>query len=176
MTDLTVMTLRFQTVFCCSHGSKRRISAFALWSEQNSFFIPLVTTKTWLELEPMLVISRTLVSLEKQNSFVCTNSCQFGYQNHFWGAGLYKASRYWRRLTTLGEGTPLYKPYRYVPPHLVAFLRRFGLKTGNHTLCPFWSGIGCGFKGNYGKYERLYRFNSKLVRRKEKYANSKWIE
>ena len=131
MTDLTVMTLRFQSVFFCSHGSKRRrISAFALWSEQNSFFIPLVTTKTWLELEPMLVISRTLVSLEKQNSFVCTNSCQCRYQNHFWGAGLYKASRNWSRLTTRGEGTPLYKPYRYVPPHRVGFLRRFGLKTG----------------------------------------------
>jgi len=29
-------------------------------------------------------------------------------------------------------GTPLYKPYRYVPPHRVGFLRRFGLKTGTH--------------------------------------------
>ena len=27
-------------------------------------------------------------------------------------------------------GTPLYKPYRYVPPHRVEFLRCFGLKTG----------------------------------------------
>ena len=29
-----------------------------------------------------------------------------------------------------GRGTPLYKPYRYVPLHRVGFLRRFGLKTG----------------------------------------------
>ena len=30
-----------------------------------------------------------------------------------------------------GEGgTPLYKLYRYVPPHRVGFLRGFGLKTG----------------------------------------------
>ena len=29
-------------------------------------------------------------------------------------------------------GTPLYKPYGYVPPHRVGFLRRFGLKTGIH--------------------------------------------
>ena len=29
-------------------------------------------------------------------------------------------------------GTPLYKLYRYVPPHRVGFLRRFGLKTGIH--------------------------------------------
>ena len=29
-----------------------------------------------------------------------------------------------------GEGTPLYKLYRYVPPHLVGFFGRFGLKTG----------------------------------------------
>ena len=31
-----------------------------------------------------------------------------------------------------GGGTPLYKLYRYVPPHQVGFLRRFGLKTGIH--------------------------------------------
>ena len=31
-----------------------------------------------------------------------------------------------------GEGAPLYKPYRYVPPHRVGFLRRIGLKTGIH--------------------------------------------
>ena len=31
-----------------------------------------------------------------------------------------------------GGGTPLYKPYRYAPPHRVGFLRRFGLKTGIH--------------------------------------------
>ena len=29
-----------------------------------------------------------------------------------------------------GGGTPLYKPYRYVPPHRVGFLCGFGLKTG----------------------------------------------
>ena len=28
------------------------------------------------------------------------------------------------------EGTPIYKPYMYVPPQRVGFLRRFGLKTG----------------------------------------------
>ena len=32
-----------------------------------------------------------------------------------------------------GGGTPLYKLYRYVPPHRVGFLRRFGLKTGIHS-------------------------------------------
>ena len=31
-----------------------------------------------------------------------------------------------------GRGTPLYKLYRYMPPHWVGFLRRFGLKTGIH--------------------------------------------
>ena len=29
-------------------------------------------------------------------------------------------------------GTPLCKLYRYVPPHRVGFLHRFGLKTGIH--------------------------------------------
>ena len=28
------------------------------------------------------------------------------------------------------EGTSIYKPYMYVPPQRVGFLRRFGLKTG----------------------------------------------
>ena len=32
----------------------------------------------------------------------------------------------------LGRVAPSYKPYRYVPPHRVGFLRRFGLKTGIH--------------------------------------------
>ena len=31
-----------------------------------------------------------------------------------------------------GGGIPLHKLYRYVPPHRVGFLRRFGLKTGKH--------------------------------------------
>ena len=30
----------------------------------------------------------------------------------------------------LPPGTPIYKPYRHVPPQRVGFLRRFGLKTG----------------------------------------------
>ena len=34
----------------------------------------------------------------------------------------------------------------YVPPHRVGFLCRFSLKTGNYTLCSFWSGIGYGFR------------------------------
>ena len=29
-----------------------------------------------------------------------------------------------------GVGTPLYKPYRYVLPHWVWFLRHFGLESG----------------------------------------------
>ena len=38
----------------------------------------------------------------------------------------------WMPIQGLGGGgdTPLYKPYRYVPPHRVGVLRRFGLKTG----------------------------------------------
>ena len=31
------------------------------------------------------------------------------------------------------------------------------------------------FERTTGVYERIYRFNSKWVRKKEKYANSKWI-
>ena len=54
--------------------------------------------------------------------------------------------------------------------------------SGNgYTLFPFWSGIGYDFWGNWGVYERIYRFNSKWEmrnekeRKKEKYSNWKWI-
>ena len=50
-----------------------------------------------------------------------------------------------------GGGTLLLKPYRYVLPNRVGFLCRFGL----NTPCPFWSGIGCGFRGNYGVWTYL---------------------
>ena len=51
-----------------------------------------------------------------------------------------------------GGRTPLYKlyRYRYVPPHRVGFLRRFGLKTDIH-----FAHFGLGV------YERIYRFISK---------------
>ena len=70
-----------------------------------------------------------------------------------------------------GGGTPLYKLYKHVPPHRVGFLRRFGLKTDIHL-----GSIGMVFEGlTTGVYERIYRFNSKWVRKKEKYANWKRI-
>ena len=56
--------------------------------------------------------------------------------------------------------TPLYKLYRYVPPHRVAFLRRFGLKTGIY-FAHFGLESGMVFEGTIGAYERIYRFNSK---------------
>ena len=59
-----------------------------------------------------------------------------------------------------GGGTPLYKLYRYVPPHRVGFLRRFGLKTGIH-FAHFGLESGMVFEGTTGVYERIYRFNSR---------------
>ena len=59
-----------------------------------------------------------------------------------------------------GAGTPLYKLYRYVLPHRVWFLRRFGLKTGKN-FGHFGLVLGMVFEGTTGVYERLYRFNSK---------------
>ena len=43
-------------------------------------------------------------------------------------------------------GAPLYMPYRYAPSQRVGFWGLFGLK----AICPFWSGIGYGFRGHYG--------------------------
>ena len=56
--------------------------------------------------------------------------------------------------------TPLYKLYRYVPPHRVGFLHGFGLKTGIH-FAHFGLESGMVFEGTTRLYERLYRFNSK---------------
>ena len=44
--------------------------------------------------------------------------------------------------------TPINKQYRYVPLHRVRFIAPFWSENGS-TLCPFWSGIGYGFQGNY---------------------------
>ena len=65
----------------------------------------------------------------------------------------------------------IYKPYLYVPPRRVGFLRRFGVKTGIH-FAHFGLESGWVFEGTTGVYEHFYRFNSKWVRKKEKYANS----
>ena len=63
-----------------------------------------------------------------------------------------------------GGGTTLYKSYRYVPPHWIGFLGQFGLKTG---------------KVFEGTTECIIVFiisiPNEKERKKEKYANSKWI-
>ena len=63
-------------------------------------------------------------------------------------------------MTWGGGGTPLYKLYRYVPPHQVEFLLRFGLKMGIH-FAHFGLESSMVFEGTTGLYERLYHFNSK---------------
>ena len=70
--------------------------------------------------------------------------------------------------------TSLCKPYRYVPPQRVCFLRLFGLKTGvDFVHCGLETGMA--FEGTTGVYERICRFNSKWMRKTEQYENSKWI-
>ena len=54
---------------------------------------------------------------------------------------------------------PLYKPYRYVPPHRVGFLRRFGLKTG--TDFDHFDLESMVYKGTTDLYQCLRRFNFK---------------
>ena len=57
-------------------------------------------------------------------------------------------------------GTPLYKPYRCVPPHRIGFLRRFGLKTGIDFV-HFGLESGWVVEETTGVLEHFYRFNSK---------------
>ena len=58
------------------------------------------------------------------------------------------------------EGTALYKLYRYVPPHRLGFLSRFGLKTGIH-FAHFGLESSMVFDGTVEVYECIYCFNSK---------------
>ena len=58
----------------------------------------------------------------------------------------------------------------YVPPQRVKFLRRFGLKTGL-DFAQFGLESGMVFEETTGVYERNYPFNSKRIRKKDKYAN-----
>ena len=55
----------------------------------------------------------------------------------------------------------MYKPYRYVPPHQVEFLGRFGLKKGI-DFAHFGLESGMVFEVTTGMYERtIYHFNSR---------------
>ena len=92
--------------------------------------------------------------------------------NDYWVFEFWVATYGMFDYTPGGGGTPLYKQYRYVPPHRVGFLRRFSLKTARH-FAHFGLELGMVFEGSTGVFERIYRFNSKWVRKKVKYANSK---
>ena len=52
-------------------------------------------------------------------------------------------------------GTPLYKLYKYVPPHQVEFLCCFGPKKGIH-FADFGLESGMVFEGTTGVYEGIY--------------------
>ena len=59
------------------------------------------------------------------------------------------------------RGKPLYMTYRYILPRRVWFLRRFVMKMGI-DFCPFLSGIGCGFRGNYGTVWKYSSFQFQI--------------
>ena len=64
----------------------------------------------------------------------------------------------------VGEGTPLYKRYRYVPPQRVWFLALFDLTMGIN-FAHFGLEFGMVFKATMGAYGRIYCFNSKRIRK-----------
>ena len=75
-----------------------------------------------------------------------------------------------------GGGTPLYKLYRYVPPHRVGFLRRFNLDWKRAYILPILVWNRYGFRGNYGSVWTYLSWKmSKLKERRKKYANLKRI-
>ena len=76
-----------------------------------------------------------------------------------------------------GGGTPLYKPYRYVPPQRVGFLCRFGVKMGIDFV-HFGLELGMVFKGTTGMYDIHVVFIISIpndIRETEKYVNSYFL-
>ena len=74
-------------------------------------------------------------------------------------------------------GTPLYKPYRYVPPQRVGFLCRFGLKMGIDFV-HFGLESGMVFEGTTGMYDIHVVFIISIpndIRETEKYVNSYFL-
>ena len=59
----------------------------------------------------------------------------------------------------------------YYNPRGYGFLSRFGLKTGVDFANFGLESAGMVFKGTMGVDERIYRFNSIRIRKKENYAN-----
>ena len=69
-----------------------------------------------------------------------------------------------------GGVSPLYKPYRVRAVLKGRVFALFGLKMGR-DFAHFGVESDMVFKGTTGEYERIYPFNSKWVRKKEKCAN-----
>ena len=61
-----------------------------------------------------------------------------------------------------GGGTPLYKLYRYVPPHRVGLLRRFGLRTGLH-FAHFGLESGMVFGGNQSNTRATWKVLNEIL-------------
>ena len=59
-----------------------------------------------------------------------------------------------------GWGTALYKLYRHVQPHRVGFWSEKG-----YTLCPFWSVVGYGFRGNYWSVWTYLSFQFQMTKK-----------
>ena len=61
-----------------------------------------------------------------------------------------------------GGGTPLHKPYRYVPPQRVgSSFAPFWTENG-YRFCPFWSGIGNGLRRIYCVWRRCLSFQFQM--------------
>ena len=69
--------------------------------------------------------------------------------------------------------TTLYKPYNiaYAPPQNSIVFAPFLSENGYYRLCPFWSGIEDGFRGNYESVWTYLSFQFQMSKKKkEKYG------
>ena len=82
----------------------------------------------------------------------------------------------WQKVHPLVPGgTPLYKPYRYVPPQRVGFLRRFVLKSGIDLPILVWNRLW--FSRELREYMYLsFQFQMTRERKKNKQVRNEFWE
>ena len=110
-------------------------------------------------------IHRPLFADSKHVDFPNNNSVSTSYNGAFCKVRntlLLSRRRLCNFLDRRAEVTPLYKLYKYVPPHRVGSLRRLSVKTGIH-FAHFGLESAMAFEGTKGVYDGIYRFNSKLA-------------
>ena len=95
-------------------------------------------------------LGHTKVTVWAQRSYFIETNRATGGEMTTGSASIVFVATYTLAATPWEEGTLLYEQYMYVPPQRVGFFASFWSEN-RYRLCPFWSGIGYGFRGGHGR-------------------------